>query len=66
MRGEAVLVAAFAFLTSLVQQRLSVDVRFARRSVGDVTQARTAETGLKLMALAMPVLAGAVLLSRWH
>ena len=66
IRGEAVLVAAFAFLTSLVQQRLSVDVRFARRSVGDVTQARTAEAGLKLMALAMPVLAGAVLLSRWH
>ena len=66
MRGEAVLVAAFAFLTSLVQQRLSVDVRFARRSVGDVTQARTAEAGLKLMALAMPVLAGAVLLSRWR
>ena len=66
IRGEAVLVAAFAFLTSLVQQRLSVDVRFARRSIGDVTQARTAEAGLKLMALAMPVLAGAVLLSRWH
>jgi hypothetical protein len=66
IRGEAVLVAAFAFLTSLVQQRLSVDVRFARRSVGDVTQARTAEAGLKLLALSMPVLAGAVLLSRWH
>ena len=66
IRGEAVLAATFAFLTSLVQQRLSVDVRFARRNVGDVTQARTAEAGLKLMALAMPVLAGAVLLSRWH
>jgi hypothetical protein len=66
IRGETVLVSAFAFLTSLVQQRLSVDVRFARRSVGDVTQARTAEAGLKLMALAMPVIAGAALLSRWH
>jgi hypothetical protein len=66
IRGEAVLVAAFAFLTSLVQQRLSVDVRFARRTVGDVTQARTAEAALKLLAFSMPVLAGAVLLSRWH
>ncbi len=66
VRGEAVLVAAFAFLTSLVQQRLSVDVRFARRTVGDVTQARTAEAALKLLAFSMPVLAGAVLLSRWH
>jgi len=66
LRGEAVLVAAFAFLTSLVQQRLSVDVRFARRTVGDVTQARTAEAALKLLAFSMPVLAGAVLLSRWH
>lgn len=66
VRGEAVLVAAFAFLTSLVQQRLSVDVRFARRTVGDVTQARTAEAALKLLAFSMPVLAGAMLLSRWH
>ena len=66
VRGEAVLVAAFAFLTSLAQQRLSVDVRFARRTVGDVTQARTAEAALKLLAFSMPVLAGAVLLSRWH
>jgi hypothetical protein len=61
-----VLVAAFAFLTSLAQQRLSADVRFARRTVGDVTQARTAEAALKLLAFSMPVLAGAVLLSRWH
>lgn len=66
VRGEAVLVAAFAFLTSLAQQRLSADVRFARRTVGDVTQARTAEAALKLLAFSMPVLAGAVLLSRWH
>jgi len=66
VRGEAVLVAAFAFFASLVQQRLSVDVRFARRTVGDVTQARTAEAALKLLAFSMPVLAGAVLLSRWH
>ena len=64
LRGEAVAVAAFGFLTSLAQQRLSVEVRFARRNVGDVTQARTAETTLKLLSLALPVLAGALLLAR--
>jgi hypothetical protein len=64
IRGEAVAVAAFGLVTSLVQQRLSVDVRFARRRVGDVTQARTAETALKLLALAMPVAAAALLLAR--
>lgn len=64
IRAEAVAVAAFAFLTSLAQQRLSVDVRFARRNVGDVAQARTAEAALKLLALSMPVIAGALLLAR--
>jgi hypothetical protein len=66
LRAEAVLVAAFAFTTSLVQQKLSVDVRHARRTLGDTSQARAAEVALKLMALSMPLLAGAVLLSRWH
>ncbi len=66
IRGEAVLVATFAFLTSLVQQRLSVDVRHARRVSGDVSSARAAEAALQLLALAMPVIAGAMLLSRWH
>jgi hypothetical protein len=64
IRGEAVAVAAFAFVTSLVQQRLSADVRFARRSAGDVAQARTAESALKLLALAMPLVAAALLLAR--
>lgn len=64
IRGDAVAVAAFALVTSLAQQRLSADVRFARRSVGEPAQARTAEAALKLLALAMPLLAGALLLAR--
>ena len=66
VRAEGFLIAAFAFTTSLVQQRLSVDVRHARRTLGDTSQARAAEVALKLLALSMPLLAGAVLLSRWH
>lgn len=63
IRVEAVAVATFGLVTSLAQQRLSVEVRFARRNVGDVTQARTAETALKLLAVSMPILAGALLLA---
>ncbi|HEY2542743.1 MAG TPA: hypothetical protein VGH92_06780 [Gaiellaceae bacterium] len=66
IRAEAVLVAAFAFVTSMAQQRLSVDVRHARRVAGDMSQARTAEAALQLLALAMPLIAGGILLSRWH
>jgi hypothetical protein len=66
LRGEAVLVAAFAFVTSLVQQRLSVDVRHARRTLGDVSPARAAEVALQLLALSMPLLAGGLLFARWH
>jgi hypothetical protein len=66
LRGAAVAAAAFAFVTSLVQQRLSVDVRHARRVVGDVTEAQAAERALQLLALAMPLLAGALLLARKH
>lgn len=66
IRVEAVAIAAFAFVTSMAQQRLSVDVRFARRNAGDPAQARTAEVGLKLLAASMPLLAGALLLTRWH
>jgi hypothetical protein len=64
IKGEAVAVAAFAMVTSLAQQRLSADVRFARRRVGDAAQVHTAEAALKLLAVAMPVLAGALLLAR--
>ena len=66
IRPDAVLVAAFALVTSLAQRRLSTDVRLARRVAGDVSQARTAEAALQLLAAAMPLLAGGVLLSRWH
>ncbi len=69
LRGEAVLAAAFAFLTSLAQRRLSTPAREARR--GDVAPAagreevaRPVEVTLKLLAAAMPVLAGSLLLAR--
>lgn len=66
IRAEALAVTAFAFVTSMVQQRLSVDVRFARRNAGEPAQAHTAEVALQLLAVSMPLLAGALLLSRWH
>ena len=66
IRVEAVLIAGFAFATSLAQRRLSTDVRSARRSAGDASQAHTAEVALQLLALAMPLLAGGMLLARWH
>jgi hypothetical protein len=66
IRAEAVAIAGFAFVTSLVQQRLSVDVRFARRKAGDPAQAKNEEAALQLLAAAMPLLAGALLLARWH
>jgi hypothetical protein len=64
LRGDAVAAAIFAFLTSYAQRILSTPVRFARRSVGDAELARTAEVGLKLLAAAMPAIAGALLLAR--
>jgi hypothetical protein len=64
LRGEAIAAAAFALVTSLVQQRLSTDVRHARRHAGDPTLAKTAETALQLLAAAMPLLAAALLLAR--
>jgi hypothetical protein len=64
IRLEAVAVAAFAFLTSLAQQRLSAEVRHARRTLGDASQSRAAESALMLLALAMPLLAAGLLLAR--
>lgn len=64
LRGEAIAAAAFALVTSLVQQKLSTDVRHARRRAGDPALARTAETALQLLAAAMPLLAAALLLAR--
>jgi hypothetical protein len=64
LRIEAVLAATFAFLTSLAQRALSTPVRAARRRGGDPVAARPAEIALKLLALALPLLAGALLAAR--
>jgi hypothetical protein len=68
IRGEAVAAAAFAFLVSLAQRRLSTEVRRVRRGgepPADVQLALQApEAALRLLSVALPVLAGAVLLMR--
>ena len=64
LRGEAVAAAAFAVFASLAQRTLSTQVRYARRHVGDAASARPAEVALQLLAVALPLLAGALLLAR--
>jgi hypothetical protein len=64
LRAEAVLAALFAVCASLAQRTLSTVVRAARREAGDVARARPPELALQLLAAAMPLLAGALLLSR--
>src|SRR5262249_25404032 len=64
IRIEAVLAASFALLSSLAQRTLSTPVRAARRRGDDPAAARPAELALKLLALAMPILAGALLAAR--
>jgi hypothetical protein len=64
LRVEAVAAAAFAALASLAQRTLSTQVRHARRSLGDPAAAQPAEVALKLLAAALPLLAGALLLFR--
>ena len=66
IRLEAVAAAAFGLVTSLAQQWLSTEVRAARRQAGDASLARTAEHALQLLSAAMPLLAGAFLLTRWR
>jgi hypothetical protein len=56
--------AAFAVCSSLAQRVLSTEVRFARRSAGDPALTRPLERSLQLLAAALPLLAGAVLLAR--
>jgi hypothetical protein len=56
--------AAFAVCASLAQRVLSTEVRFARRSAGDPALSRPLERALQLLAAALPLLAGAVLLAR--
>jgi hypothetical protein len=64
LRGEAFAAAAFALLMSLAQRTLSSEVRFARRSAGDLAAARPAELALQVLSAALPALAGALLLAR--
>jgi hypothetical protein len=64
LRAEAVVAAAFAVLASLAQRTLSTQVRVARRQAGDPASARPAEVSLQLLAAALPLLAGALLLAR--
>jgi hypothetical protein len=68
LRGEALAAAAFAFLTSLAQRRLSTEARAVRRGAAPQPDAdarlRAPEAALRLLAAAMPALAGALLLAR--
>jgi hypothetical protein len=56
--------AAFAVLSSLAQRVLSTEVRFARRQAGEPAATRPLERALQLLAAALPLLAGALLLAR--
>jgi hypothetical protein len=69
IRAEAVAAAAFAFLVSLAQRRLSTEVRRIRRSRTELSPdaellLRGPETALQLLSAALPLLAGALLLAR--
>jgi hypothetical protein len=64
LRGEVFAAAAFAVFASLAQRTLSTQVRSARRHTGDSVAARPAEVALQLLAVALPLLAGALLLAR--
>jgi len=69
IRAEAVAAAAFAFLVSLAQRRLSTEVRRIRRSPTELPQdaellLRGPEAALRLLSAALPLLAGALLLAR--
>ncbi len=68
IRAAAVAAAVFAFLVSLAQRRLSTEARRARRGgdpPGDLALALAApEAALRLLAAALPALAGALLLMR--
>jgi len=69
IRAEAVAAAAFAFLVSLAQRRLSTEVRQVRRAGGGLPAdaellLAAPETALRLLSAALPALAGALLLMR--
>ena len=62
----AALGAAFALVTSLAQRTLSTQVRAIRRQgAGDPAMLGAPEAVLRLLSLAMPVLAAALLSLRW-
>jgi hypothetical protein len=62
----AILGAAFALVTSLAQRTLSTEVRGTRRrGTGDPSLLRPLEKTLRLLSLAMVVLATALLSLRW-
>jgi hypothetical protein len=64
LRGEVFAAAAFAVFASLAQRTLSTQVRTARRQIGDPSSAGPAEVALQLLSVALPLLAGALLLAR--
>ncbi|MGZ4420449.1 MAG: hypothetical protein ACXVFJ_03840 [Gaiellaceae bacterium] len=69
VRAEAVTAAAFALLVSLAQRRLSTEVRRVRRNDSELPAdadllLRAPETALRLLSVALPTLAGALLLMR--
>jgi hypothetical protein len=64
LRADVFAAAAFALAASLAQRVLSTQVRAGRREHGDAAAARPAERALELLALALPLLAAALLLSR--
>jgi hypothetical protein len=62
----AILAALFAFVTSSAQRLLSTQVRdIRRRGVGDVAMLAAPEAALRLLSLAMLVLAVTLLSLRW-
>ena len=62
----AILGAAFALVTSLAQRALSTEVRgIRRRGTGDPSLLAPLETALRLLSLAMVVLAATLLSLRW-
>lgn len=69
IRAEAAAAAVFAFLVSLAQRRLSTEAREVRRAGGELQPGtelllRRPETALRLLSVALPTLAGALLLMR--
>jgi hypothetical protein len=62
----AIIGAGFAFVTSLAQRALSTQVRnIRRRAMGDPAMLAWPETALRLLGLAMVLLAAALLSLRW-